>query len=73
MASVKWPSDAMHRTNDLPYDTVAQYLQEGRIVIANVMKGRHFVLVVGMVRLLPISDAPDDSVAIVFEMVRFFG
>ena len=42
-----WPADAMHKTNDLPYDTVAQFIRDGRIVIGNVMNGGHFVLLVG--------------------------
>ena len=37
----------MHRTNDLSYDTVVSYLNKGRIVIANVMNGGHFVLITG--------------------------
>ena len=44
---VVWPDDAMHKTNDLSYDTVASYIQQGRIVIGNVMNGGHFVLLTG--------------------------
>ena len=44
---IVWPSDAMHKTNDLPYSTIISYLQKGRIVIANVNEGHHFVLIVG--------------------------
>lgn len=44
---ISWPSDAMHRTPDLPLSTIQSYLVSGRPVIANVMKGAHFVLVVG--------------------------
>lgn len=46
---VSWPKDAMHTTNDLSVETVRSYLSASppRVVIANVMKGRHFVLVVG--------------------------
>ncbi len=44
---ISWPSDGMHTKNDLPYATIAQYLKAGRPVIANVMHGGHFVLVVG--------------------------
>jgi hypothetical protein len=46
---ISWPSDGMHTTNDIPFDTIKKYLnqQTPRIVIANVMSGRHFVLVVG--------------------------
>ncbi|CAM9340370.1 unnamed protein product, partial [Ectocarpus fasciculatus] len=44
---IAWPEDAMHRENDLPYETVASYLEQGRIVIANVDEGGHFVLLTG--------------------------
>lgn len=44
---VAWPADGKHETNDLAYGKVAEYVELGRIVIANVMKGRHFVLVIG--------------------------
>ena len=44
---ISWPADAMHKTNDLSYATVSSYLSQGRIVIANVMAGRHFVLLTG--------------------------
>lgn len=44
---IVWPEDAFHKTNDLPYDTVASYLEKGRIVIANVNQGGHFVLITG--------------------------
>ena len=44
---VFWPSDAMHSTNDLSFATIVGYLEKGRIVIANVNSGHHFVLVVG--------------------------
>ncbi len=37
----------MHRTNDLPLDTIRAYLLKERVVIANVMQGQHFVLVIG--------------------------
>lgn len=42
-----WPDDGMHRTNDLSFDKVQSYLDEGRIVIANVNNGGHFVLLTG--------------------------
>ena len=45
--TVLWPKDGMHVTNDIPLDELRLYL-ERRVVIANVMKGRHFVLVVGV-------------------------
>lgn len=44
---ISWQDDAFHKTNDLPYDTVVSYLQKGRIVIANVNNGGHFVLLTG--------------------------
>jgi hypothetical protein len=44
---IVWPDDAMHKTNDLGYDTVKEYLDAGRIVIGNVMEGHHFVLLTG--------------------------
>jgi hypothetical protein len=45
--SVTWPKDGMHVTNDLSMHQIKSYIQN-RIVIANVMHGRHFVLVVGI-------------------------
>lgn len=44
---VQWPSDAMHTVNDITFEQVQTMLAAGRPIIANVMKGRHFVLVVG--------------------------
>eukprot|EP01039_Chlorochromonas_danica_P010649 gene10649-11808_t len=44
---IVWPDDGFHKTNDLPYTTIASYLDKGRIVIANVNAGHHFVLLVG--------------------------
>ncbi len=46
---ISWPSDGMHTTNDLPFATIKEYIDRKvpRIVIANVMDGGHFVLVVG--------------------------
>lgn len=44
---VQWPADGMHRTNDLSPAQVQAMLKAGRPVIANVMHGEHFVLVVG--------------------------
>ena len=48
---VSW-SDAtgMHRTNDVPLAAVEASLAAGQPVIANVMHGEHFVLVVGTER-----------------------
>ena len=44
---ITWPEDAMHKTNDLSYETVCSYLDKGRIVIGNVHNGGHFVLLTG--------------------------
>ena len=45
---VSWSeAGGMHRTNDLSMSDVGARLAEGQPVIANVMGGRHFVLVVG--------------------------
>lgn len=44
---ITWPADGMHRTNDLPFSTVSEYISKGRIVIGNVMNGGHFVLLTG--------------------------
>jgi hypothetical protein len=46
-ALITWPTDGMHRTNDLPIETIRAYLLKSRVVIANVDDGRHFVLVTG--------------------------
>ena len=45
--NVVWPKDGMHKTNDLKLQTVQLYLEKGRVMIANVMNGSHFVLVTG--------------------------
>lgn len=46
---IQWPSDGMHTTNNIPFSTIKDYIDRKtpRIVIANVMHGQHFVLVVG--------------------------
>jgi hypothetical protein len=46
---IVWPSDGMHHTNDIPFATVKRYIDAAipKILIANVMHGQHFVLVVG--------------------------
>jgi len=46
---IQWPADGMHHSNDLSFATIKQYIdqKQPRIVIANVMHGQHFVLVVG--------------------------
>ena len=46
-AHITWPADGMHPTNDLPLETIRAYVLKGRVVIANVMHGEHFVLVTG--------------------------
>ena len=45
--SAVWPSDGHHGTNDIGIAELKLYI-ETRVVIANVLKGRHFVLVVGV-------------------------
>jgi len=52
---IRWPADGMHTKNDIPMTTIKQYLDADvpRIVIANVMHGHHFVLVVGYDDLQP--------------------
>ncbi len=44
---ISWPADGFHKTNDLPFETICSYLDKGRIVIANVHEGQHFVLLNG--------------------------
>lgn len=44
---IQWPSDGMHTSNDIPVDQIRTYLKQKRPVIANVMHGAHFVLVIG--------------------------
>jgi len=44
-----WLDDAFHTTNDLSFETVCSYISKGRIVIANVNNGGHFVLLNGYV------------------------
>ncbi len=45
--AVFWPADGMHKANDLAYVEIESYLVRGRVVVANVMQGHHFVLVTG--------------------------
>ena len=45
---IAWPDDGMHKANDLSIAEVRDFLDEGRIVILNVMNGEHFVLCVGV-------------------------
>lgn len=44
---ITWADDAFHKTNDLSYETVSGYISQGRVVIANVNNGGHFVLLTG--------------------------
>jgi hypothetical protein len=44
---ITWPSDGMHQHNDITMPTLQKWLQKGRVMIANVNKGGHFVLAVG--------------------------
>ena len=44
---VGWVDEGMHRENDLSFAEVSALLEAGQPVIANVMHGHHFVLVVG--------------------------
>ena len=45
---IHWNDNAsMHRTHDLSWAQVTARLDAGNVTIANVMHGRHFVLVVG--------------------------
>lgn len=44
---IVWPDDAFHKTNDLTFEEVTEYINKGRIVIGNVNSGGHFVLLTG--------------------------
>ena len=44
---ISWPDDGMHTKNDLSMLTIRAYIVRGRVVIANVRNGHHFVLVTG--------------------------
>lgn len=44
---IAWLDDAFHKTNDLSYETVCNYIDAGRVVVANVNNGGHFVLLTG--------------------------
>lgn len=46
-ARVAWTNASMHTRNDLAWRDVVRLLDAGAVVIANVLKGHHFVLVVG--------------------------
>jgi hypothetical protein len=57
---VSWPSDGMHTSNDIPLSHIQSMLRGGRPVIANVMHGQHFVLVVGWNSTNPDALAVND-------------
>jgi len=59
-SKITWPADGMRRTNDLSIAQVQTMLRDGRPVIANVMKGAHFVLVVGWNATHPDALAVND-------------
>mmetsp|Transcript_27552 Transcript_27552/g.74975 ORF Transcript_27552/g.74975 Transcript_27552/m.74975 type:complete len:139 (-) Transcript_27552:125-541(-) len=45
---ITWPEDGMYKTKDgLTYELILQWIEAGRVVIANVLEGHHFVLSVG--------------------------
>ena len=46
-ARLTWTDQSMHKKPDLPWAAIVQLLDRGAPVIANVMHGHHFVLVVG--------------------------
>ena len=46
-ARVAWTNESMHTKPDVSWTTIVQMLERGAPVIANVMHGHHFVLVVG--------------------------
>lgn len=45
---IVWPDDGMHAEKDLSFQDLQQYLAMGRVLIVNVMEGRHFVLMTGV-------------------------
>ena len=45
---IAWTNASMHTTNDLLWTDVVALLRCGAVVIANVLHGHHFVLVVGV-------------------------
>lgn len=46
-ARVQWTAQGMHTTNDIPWAEIVKMVDAAGPVIANVMHGGHFVLVVG--------------------------
>jgi hypothetical protein len=50
--------DAEHRFKDLTYADLVAFLVRGRVVIANVLQGRHFVLIIGYDLVRPARSAP---------------
>jgi len=49
-------TDYMHRTNDLKASDVVRLMQNGKVVIANVHSGKHFVLLTGYPKTGPYSN-----------------
>jgi hypothetical protein len=46
-AHIVWPADGFQTTNTLPFKTICSYIDAGRVVVANVNEGQHFVLLIG--------------------------
>jgi hypothetical protein len=49
LARVGWDANSMHTKNDIDWATIVNLIHSTGPVIANVMAGKHFVLVVGWV------------------------
>ena len=45
----------MHRTNDLTYQQVSAFMDAGKVVVANVLRGTHFVLLTAHLSALPLT------------------
>lgn len=54
---IKLGANYMHRTNDLKAGDVVKMMASGKVVIANVHDGRHFVLLVGYPKNGPYSNS----------------
>jgi len=54
---IKLGANYMHRTNDLKAGDVVKLMAAGKVVIANVHDGRHFVLLVGYPKNGPYSNS----------------
>ena len=46
-AKITWPTDGMHTKPDLSLETIKDYINKERIVIAHVRNRTHFVLAIG--------------------------